>query len=376
MKALFLFLIVLMGNCTMAATQATITVAVPPEYKDVTTFYITRPQFVNGVYKVDTIAQGKVANLKATIAWQIEEPCFVNLTWKNQRENVRFIAEAGTLTLSKPGEKWVVNGGKYNDLLINIPQNTPQFLEASRILDGYEKLYSDSFTELEKEAFRIMYYKISSAVRKIEKEYLLELYAKSTDSEKLLILAYSNMFPLEKRDSVLNSLSQNVKSGYTFAYLKEQTANYKQQELNKSTVAVGKRFKDFSTRNVENKECRLGDVVKKNKYTLLEFWASWCGPCRGEIPHLKQCYEEFHAKGFEIFSYSLDNKKENWLKASQKENFGWINTSDLDVWDSPAAKLYFVGGIPANFLIDQNGTIVARDLRGLNLKRKLDELLK
>lgn len=112
----------------------------------------------------------------------------------------------------------------------------------------------------------------------------------------------------------------------------------------------------------------------RGKYVLLDFWASWCRPCRIENPHLVKAYEKYQDKGFEIFQVSLDKKRDSWVKAIEKDQLYWPQVSDLKYWHSEPAKLYKVQAIPANFLIDKNGRIVAKNLRGDALDAKLSEI--
>ena len=109
---------------------------------------------------------------------------------------------------------------------------------------------------------------------------------------------------------------------------------------------------------------------------MVDFWASWCGPCRMEMPHVVQAYSKFRGKGLEIVGVSLDEKKEDWENAVKDMGLGWIQASDLKGWECAAARLYQVQGIPACVLINQKGEIVGRDLRGDELLARLAELLK
>ena len=116
---------------------------------------------------------------------------------------------------------------------------------------------------------------------------------------------------------------------------------------------------------------------KSNCFVLLDFWASWCGPCMGEMPFLKEAYKLYHDKGFEIYGVSFDNKAEAWKGAIDKQEMKWVNVSTLQGFDNPAAKDYVVESIPTNFLIDcSNGVIIAKNLRGEAVLKKLEELLK
>lgn len=138
-------------------------------------------------------------------------------------------------------------------------------------------------------------------------------------------------------------------------------------------VGVGNKAPDFEGLTPEGKSIKLSDHF--GKYLLLDFWASWCGPCRRENPNLVKAYQKYHDKGFEIFAVSLDKDKEAWLKGIKDDNLSWTHVSDLAFWNSAAAKLYGVRAIPANVLIDPNGVIVGRNLRGEDLDKKLEELL-
>lgn len=126
----------------------------------------------------------------------------------------------------------------------------------------------------------------------------------------------------------------------------------------------------------------LGNPVKlssfRGKYLLLDFWASWCGPCRAENPNVVKAYAQYHPKGFEILSVSLDRPgaKDSWLKAIHADNLAWTQVSDLQFWDNAVAKEYGINSIPENFLIDPQGKIIAKNLRGDELEKKLSELYK
>ena len=104
-------------------------------------------------------------------------------------------------------------------------------------------------------------------------------------------------------------------------------------------------------------------------------WASWCGPCRLENPNIVKAYKQYHAKGFAIVGISLDDQKDRWVGAIKKDGLAWTQVSDLKGWDNQVASLYGIKGIPMNFLLDKNGTIVARGLTGEALEKKLAELL-
>jgi len=138
-------------------------------------------------------------------------------------------------------------------------------------------------------------------------------------------------------------------------------------------LKIGDTFVDFSQSTPEGKEVKVSDI--KSKYTLIEFWASWCGPCRGTNPSLVKIYEEYKPKGFEILGVSLDQDKDDWENAIKEDQLTWTNVSDLLGDENEAALIYNVSGIPDNIMIDDKGIIIARDLRGGQVRKKLEELL-
>ena len=139
-------------------------------------------------------------------------------------------------------------------------------------------------------------------------------------------------------------------------------------------TSVGQVVPDFSLPSMNGEEVAIRSF--RGKYVLLDFWASWCGPCRGENPHVVEIYKEYHPKGLEIFGVSLDNNKEAWVKAIADDGLVWKHGSDLKGWQSAPAQLYSVSGIPHTVLLDENNKIIAKNLRGDELKQKIAELLK
>ena len=141
-------------------------------------------------------------------------------------------------------------------------------------------------------------------------------------------------------------------------------------------TAVGQKFTDFTLPSPEGNPVKLGDIIAKNKYTLIDFWASWCGPCRREMPNVVAAYKEYNKKGFGIVGVSLDSDAEAWKKAIKEMGMTWDHMSDVKGWQCEGAALYGVNSIPATVLVAQDGTIIARNLRGEAIKEKLAELLK
>ena len=132
----------------------------------------------------------------------------------------------------------------------------------------------------------------------------------------------------------------------------------------------------FVMEDINGNQVSVKDVFSKNKITIIDFWASWCGPCRREMPSVVEAYKAYKAKGLEVVGVSLDTDMAAWKKAITDLNITWPQMSDLKGWQNAGAALYGVRSIPATVLINQEGKIVARNLRGEELLTKLEELMK
>lgn len=171
---------------------------------------------------------------------------------------------------------------------------------------------------------------------------------------------------LQDAETVYALLDKKIQSSYYGKKLAEDIQKIK-------STSIGQKAPDFTLNSSEGKPVSLASF--KGKYVLVDFWASWCGPCRAENPNVVAAYQKFHAKGFEILGVSLDNQQPQWLAAIEKDKLAWTHVSDLKGWSSDVAATYAVQSIPANFLLDPQGVIIAKDLRGADLANKLAELI-
>ena len=169
------------------------------------------------------------------------------------------------------------------------------------------------------------------------------------------------------------NLYKEVRDALTDSYAEHEFVRHLDNKVKSLGIIAGMEAPDIEMADTAGVIRRLSDL--RGKVVLIDFWASWCGPCRMENPNVVRLYRKYHNMGFDIFSVSLDKERDKWVAAIQKDNLMWPNhVSDLRYWSSAAGKLYGINSIPATVLVDRDGTVLARNLRGPQLEEKLKEI--
>lgn len=209
---------------------------------------------------------------------------------------------------------------------------------------------------------------------KIEQEKLRKLTIDFLSKNDNLITAYTMLSNIEMRDAglretkeIYNSMGEGAKNSHCGRIIRER------MERMEKTIG-GALAPDFTLEDINGNPITMSAV--KGKIKIIDFWASWCGPCRLNNPALRKLYDEFHSKGLEIIGVSLDTQKASWQKAIEKDGLEWINVSSLNGWDCDIVRLYNVTGVPALYILDEHNRIIANGLRGEQLKTFLQERLK
>lgn len=180
-------------------------------------------------------------------------------------------------------------------------------------------------------------------------------------------LFFSQNFSYEQYEEILNNANESFKSKEKVKSIVDAIEQY-------NKVKVGEKYIDFTMKDQKDKEISLSQFVGKDNVVLVDFWASWCGPCVRELPNLVALYAKYKEKGFEIVGVSLDNDKEKWTNMIKSANMTWPQMSEIQGWETSVVDTYAFRYIPYTVLIDKEGTIIARDLRGEDLEKKLAEI--
>lgn len=288
------------------------------------------------------------------------------------------VTEPGTISISADAESFSntkVAGAKENDLYKNYSAKGTK--ASQKIMKELYTKYGEAFVNNRKpdtsdSRYKQLiqdYTKLSEANQKVQVENLKQFIKKNPQS-------FASLF-------LLNNYSTSMESGELEALYVSLSNKYKDTKVGKSIAsvieakkitAIGKIAPDFSQADTSGIAVKLSDF--RGKYVLIDFWASWCGPCRAENPNLVKTFNTYKDKGFTVLGVSLDQpgKKDAWLGAIHKDNLTWTQVSDLKFWDNEVAVLYGIKGIPANLLLDKDGKIIAKDLRGADLDNKLAEV--
>ncbi|MCT4587719.1 MAG: AhpC/TSA family protein [Carboxylicivirga sp.] len=298
---------------------------------------------------------------------ELSEPVLVMVGEAGTRNTKNFFAENVDYTLNGSLEKMneaVVTGGAVFNTYIAVSDGLKEISDKNNEL---KKAYGEAGQAGDTTKQKAIYEEYQANQEKSEEMQLEVVKANPASVASAFIV--SNVYGYGSIEEMKEGLAMLDASLATSTYYLMVSEKIEKLEA----VAVGKIAPDFTMNDAEGNPVTLSSF--RGKYLLVDFWASWCGPCRAENPHVVELYAEFKDKGFDILGVSLDQKKDKWLKAIEDDKLTWNHVSDLKGWKNEAAQLYAVSGIPHTVLLDKDGKIIAKNLRGDELRSKVAELL-
>jgi thiol-disulfide isomerase/thioredoxin len=314
-----------------------------------------------------TVDSALISGGKFSFKGTINFPEVYYLTIPATKSSVPFFIESAEIIVNintKEINKSKITGSKsqaaydsYLDILdqynVRLKESYQMYNTAQEVGDLEKARYYDSLVNV-----------LDEQRSQFSKKYVLE-NVKSYISP-YIVYRNSYNYSMEELETALSAFDTSLSHSLYTGFLNNYLATLKR-------TAVGQVYVPFSMADSAATEIAVSDYIGRN-YLLVDFWASWCAPCREENPNLVALYDDYHEKGFDIFGVSFDSNRDRWLKAISDDKLTWTHVSDLKGWENAAGKLYAVRSIPANIFLDTNGIIIAKNLRGDALRQKLAEL--
>ena len=329
----------------------------------------------------DELARASISDGRFRLAGQIDgDMGAVTLTVEDSAGttigHARFILEPGEIRIryGGPVPGLLVDGGPYNQRLIGVWHDTDEY--QGLVADYAEAMAARA--ELEdgpkRQSVSQEFLRLHNALNRFRGDALRRIAL--SDDDPLASFFALQMGALGGTQALdrLDELEAVAELPATASALR--AVNETRSRIGTTRMArVGDKAEEFSVPGLDGKIHRLEDALAENEVVLIEFWASWCGPCRADVPHLKTALEQYGERGFDIFGFSLDADREDWEDASVEDGITWTNTSDLKGYDSPITAQFGIVMIPMNVLVNADGEIVALGARQERLLTKLSELL-
>lgn len=321
-----------------------------------TDFYRLLDLYQSDLQKRHQIAQASLGQLipKVKVLMEVRDSLAFNNLWDKKSNQTKWLTSVvnsiysdlpGVISQKSEYQKYMQNEKPYATQLVTLSQD-----KLKKVVAKYQNAYNE----------------IDNAINGRLKEGI------RTNKGDIGVLMFLDMYPREQNTALHNEVIAALHDRYPDHLIVKERWNYMNSPASK--VAIGAIAPELEFPDPEGKMRKLSDL--RGKVVLLDFWASWCGPCRRENPNVTNIYSKYHDKGFEVFSVSLDSDAASWKRAIEVDKLVWPNhVSDLKKWQSKAAAIYGVSSIPSTFLLDKEGRIVQRNLRGADLENAVRQLI-
>ncbi|MFM9402777.1 redoxin domain-containing protein [Myroides odoratimimus] len=333
-----------------------------------------------------TLITGELINGKVTLENHFTEfdEAYLNIEDnKEQKANIFFIGEPGNIKITYHKDNLNNNtfeGPEYN---LKFKDFTTQI---GIINDNAYKYYNDNEKRLEKaedeEDIKTIN-EIEAQLDKYTEENHLILKKFESDNKNnsfgmftLFQMIAMDQFSIEEYKELFEKYSPELKQTIIGKKTEDRLNKYIKKKESEVVLKIGDKLPEFKALDTEGKEVTLASFLQGKKIVLIDIWASWCAPCRKENPNIVENYKKYHDKGLDILGYSIDEKKDPWLKAIEKDNLTWTHVSNLMDWKDPIIAAYGIKGVPSNFLVNNEGIILGINLKKSALGEKLEEVLK
>ncbi|WP_448519132.1 redoxin domain-containing protein [Rhodoflexus sp.] len=301
-------------------------------------------------------------NGKFRIEVKVESPAFYTLNLYNTQFGDLVISQPGTIKVQADGQtngNFTVLGSADTDYLLQFYTIEQNF---RRRTDSLQSLMMNG--QVGREQLMDIYNALANDATAQAKQII------QNNPTSIVALVAAGALDPDKEFLFLQQTHQKLATAHPES---EYVIDFGKRLEQIGKTAIGQPAPEIALNSPEGKEVRLSSL--RGKYVLIDFWASWCGPCRKENPNMVRIYNRFKGKDFEIFGVSLDRDREQWLKAIKDDGLTWTHVSDLQFWQSPIVQLYRIQGIPMTVLLDKNGVIIDKNLRGQALEDRLANLL-
>ncbi|MFI8377918.1 redoxin domain-containing protein [Leeuwenhoekiella sp. NPDC079379] len=350
----------------------------------------TTPDIENGtnvfLQKIDE--NNRLANVDTTVVKegkfsfdpeQVSSPEMLILSFENLQGNIILIAENLEITVDAYKDSLYtskIKGGAENDFFKVYYDDVVSSNKEKQKLQQEGSMAMQSGDTTKVAVIRNEFEAINNADKRRRIKLVEEHPSEFVSVIILSDLVGTRIIEATEAERLFNSLDKSLQEADKGVKLNEMIAQLKAAETAAAQAEVGNKAPDFTAPTPEGSQLSLIEAMGK-KYTIIDFWASWCKPCREENPNVVAVYNKYHEKGLNIISVSLDRAeaKEKWLTAIENDQMNWFHVSNLMEWQDPVARKYGVSAIPATYLIDENGIIIEKNLRGEALQTKMQELL-